>query len=84
MIIIHTRLILQKTCQHNGKISKGSIIDYYTIVGSDQDSKLNINRFIRKKTINKANVSEGVVISVIDKTVFYDYEVYKKHKKEKK
>lgn len=59
-----------------GNISKSSIIDYYTIIENDNVKKLNINKFICKKNIEKIYQNEQIDVELAYKLVYYDYEIY--------
>ena len=60
-----------------GSPAKTSIIDYYTIVkNNNNEYKLNINKFVGIETINKQIAKENVLINVIRKKIYMDYETY--------
>lgn len=60
-----------------GEPSKTSILDYYTVVKSeDNEYKLNINKFIGIKDINKTATSNNVTVNILRKRIYKDYEIY--------
>jgi len=51
--------------------------DYYTIVKTEQgEQKLNINRYIGRKNIEKETVGGTATVKVLSKDVYLDYELY--------
>lgn len=61
-----------------GNINSGNNIeDYITIVESSNGCKLNLNKLIEKKVINKTIEQDGIQISIIERTIYNDYEKYK-------
>lgn len=61
-----------------GNVSKGNKnLDYITIVETDTGKKLNINSFIGKKEINKDSKIDNINVTVIEKNIYMDYEIYK-------
>lgn len=59
-----------------GKPAKTSIVDYYTIVKNNEEYKLNINKFVGIETINKEITKDNVLINVVRKKIYMDYEIY--------
>ena len=59
-----------------GTPSKTSISDYYTVVKKHNDYKLNINKFVGLKEINKEQTLNKITINVTKKRIFIDYEIY--------
>jgi len=61
-----------------GKVSSGnSFQDYITIVtNSEGEKRLNINRYIGRKNINKTKTVENLEITVTKKDSYMDYEYY--------
>ena len=60
-----------------GKVSNNEAIeDYYTVVYSDGEYKLNINNYIGKEVINAESEYENIKINVISKSTYIDYEIY--------
>lgn len=53
------------------------IEDYYTIIESEQGSKLNINGYIGRIEINKFKKYANIAIALLSKDVYMDYEIYK-------
>lgn len=53
-----------------------SIEEYYTVVNENKDKKLNINNFIDKVTVNKESQGSVVSVSIKEKVIFMDYEMY--------
>lgn len=62
----------------SGKITSkdNEIEDYYTVVQTGGEYKLNINNYIAKKEINKEKEFQQIKISVISKDTYKDYESY--------
>lgn len=66
----------------NDALATGSITDEYTdfitIVkqGNEDEYKLNIKRYIGKRTINKETEIENVKVKVLNKNIYMDYELY--------
>lgn len=50
--------------------------DYITIVYENEEEKININSYIENTKINKSNDSNNILVSVISKDIFMDYEIY--------
>lgn len=59
-----------------GNKSDMCIQDYYTLVKENGEYKLNINNYIGKEEINKANKESGIEIYVVEKKSYMDYETY--------
>lgn len=59
-----------------GNKSDMGIQDYYTLVKENGEYKLNINNYIGKEEINKANKESGIEIYVVEKKSYMDYETY--------
>lgn len=51
-------------------------LDYITTIKENSDYKLNINRFIECKKINKTTTNKDISITVESKNVYMDYEEY--------
>lgn len=60
-----------------GNVNSEKIQDYITIVMEDNENKININGFIDYNEINYKNLDKDVLVNVINKTSFMDYEEYK-------
>lgn len=62
----------------SGKITSkdNEIEDYYTVVQTGGEYKLNINNYIVKKEINKEKEFQGIKITVISRDTYKDYESY--------
>lgn len=60
----------------SGKTSN-SIEDYITIVTENNTNKLNIFRYITNEKINKTAANNIASITVLEKNVYDDYEIYK-------
>lgn len=60
-----------------GKASDNSILDYYTVVqNNNNEYKLNINKFVGVQNINAKTISENIIINIISKRMYMDYEIY--------
>lgn len=53
-----------------------AIEDYFTIVYSENGNKLNINKYIGRKNINKEKEYKNIKIKIISKDTYMDYEIY--------
>ena len=58
-------------------ISSNKNLDYITVVDQKNEKRLNINSFIGKEEINKNYQKNGIGVTIIEKMVYMDYEVYK-------
>ena len=54
-----------------------SYSDYITIVNKDGNKKLNINRYIGRKILNKSKDSDNIKTEVLYSDRYMDYEIYK-------
>lgn len=54
----------------------GSTVDYFTIDRQDNEYKLNIKNYVGKSKINKERNYEDLVIKVVSKDAYMDYEIY--------
>ena len=60
-----------------GKINSQKIEDYMTIVKDDNgEYKLYINRYIGKRDINSSSQISNLTITVLNKQIYMDYEIY--------
>lgn len=59
-----------------GKISDTNIQDYITVVKENENMKLNINSFIGVENINKEQEANNIVVNVVSRNIFMDYEEY--------
>lgn len=50
--------------------------DYITIIDNDGKSKLNINSYVKRTTLNKVTSDKNIKITVNDVNTYMDYEVY--------
>lgn len=50
--------------------------DYITIVKDGEDSKLNINSFVKKEVINSSQTIENLKFTIVSKKIYMDYEEY--------
>lgn len=57
-----------------GKATSAEIVDYITVI--DENKKISINGFIKKKEINKEYKVENLEIKVVAQLVFIDYEKF--------
>lgn len=70
------RIDLVQDMLATGSPSRTSVIDYYTVAKSNDEYKLNINKFIGIKDINSNTTNNGITINVKRKMIYMDYEVY--------
>ena len=70
------RVSIQEDYLSSGKVSEMELEEYCTIVNENGEYKLNINRYIGKQEINKSNKTNELEITVNDKEVYMDYEIY--------
>lgn len=60
-----------------GKVSEENTKeDYYTVVKKDNEYKLNINSYVGRNNIHKSKKVEDVEISIINKDIYMNYEIY--------
>lgn len=62
--------------QTGGQGSAGNFLDYITVIKQNEEYKLNINKFIRKKELNKQASNNGIDIAIHYKCIYVDYEIY--------
>lgn len=60
-----------------GKISEENKQDYITIVEEDNSFKININNYIGREILNKNIETNDIILNLIQKDIYMDYEVYK-------
>lgn len=70
------RVTITEDIMATGNLNNQSIQDYITVVNENGESKLNINSFIGKESINKAVTQDGINISIATRKIFMDYEEY--------
>lgn len=71
------KVSISKDMLSTGEINSTKKIDYITIVKEENGEKININSYIKHKNINKQIAQNDIEITVIDKNVYMDYEIYK-------
>lgn len=59
-----------------GKSKGNKKQDYITIVEEDKETKLNINRYIGKKTVDKTTEKDNIKMEVVYKNTYMEYEEY--------
>lgn len=59
-----------------GNATGGNIEDYITIVRQNNEAKININKFIRKQTIQKTKENNDIVITIENRKIYKNYEQY--------
>lgn len=59
-----------------GKSTGNTKQDYITIVEEGEGTKLNINRYIGKKTVGKTTEKDNIKMEVVNKNTYMDYEEY--------
>ena len=57
-------------------INKNNFLDYITIVKENDKWKLNINKFIDKKSLNKTKIENDITVKINSKKIYLDYEEY--------
>lgn len=62
--------------QTGGQASTGNFLDYITLIKQNGEYKLNINKFIRKETLNKQGSNSGIEVALNSKSIYVDYEIY--------
>lgn len=62
--------------QTGGQAAGGNFVDYITLIKQKEGYRLNINKFIRKETIDKKGSNSGIEVQVNSKSVYMDYEIY--------
>lgn len=61
----------------HGKEDNKGFEDYITVIESNGGYKLNINSYIGEQEINKEKEMDNILIKVISKKVYMNYEIYK-------
>lgn len=56
--------------------SSDAIEDYITIIEKENEVKLNINYYIKRQEINKKQEKGGIILNVIQKDIYMEYEQY--------
>lgn len=60
-----------------GKVSEENTKeDYYTVVKKDDGYKLNINSYVGRNNIHKSKEVENIEISILNKDIYMNYEIY--------
>ena len=59
-----------------GNANGMKIQDYITIIKDGENSKLNINSFVKKEKINKTQTVENLQFTIISKNIYMEYEEY--------
>lgn len=62
--------------QTGGQGVAGNFLDYITLIKQNGEYKLNINKFIRKETLNKQGSNQGIEVQLNSKSIYVDYEIY--------
>lgn len=62
--------------QTGGQGSSSNFLDYITLVKQNGEYRLNINKFIRKETLNKQESNSGIEVALNSKSIYVDYEIY--------
>ncbi len=62
--------------QTGGQSSSSNFLDYITLVKQNGEYKLNINKFIRKETLNRQGSNSGIEVAIHSKSIYMDYEIY--------
>lgn len=62
--------------QTGGKGEEGNFLDYITLIKQNGEYKLNINKFIRKESLNKQGNNSGIEVTIQSKSIYIDYEIY--------
>ncbi len=60
-----------------GKINDENKQDYITIVEENDSFKININNYIGREILNKEIENNDIILNLIQKDIYMDYEVYK-------
>ncbi len=60
-----------------GTINGENKQDYITIVEEDNSFKININNYIGREILNKNIETNDIILNLIQKDIYMDYEVYK-------
>lgn len=67
---------LKENMLHTGKVTSESKQDFITVIYEEKNYKLNINNYIGRKDLNKQTIIDNVVITVVCKDIFMNYENY--------
>lgn len=62
--------------QTGGQGSSSNFLDYITLIKQNGEYRLNINKFIRKETLNKQGSNSGIEVALNSKSIYVDYEIY--------
>ena len=62
--------------QTGGKGESSNFLDYITLIKQNGEYKLNINKFIRKETLNRQGSNRGIEVAIHSKSIYIDYEIY--------
>ena len=61
---------------NGGYLTGSTIEDYYTIAEQNGQYKLNINKFVKKASINKTKKEQNLSITVVSREDYIDYQIY--------
>lgn len=71
------KLVIKNNTLATGKTSDGEdIVDYITVVFKDDNYKLNIGGFIKKKSLNVKKSDAYLTMNVTERVIFMEYEEY--------
>ena len=70
------KIYLTENMLSTGKKSTVEIQDYITITNESGKNKLNINSFIENKKLEKSAESNNILVRLIEKSTYMDYEIY--------
>lgn len=61
----------------SGNLNSEKIEDYITIVNDNNgEYKVNINRYVGKRIINSSSENNNLIIKILSKQIYMDYEIY--------
>ena len=70
------KVSISKDALATGEINSNKKIDYITIIEENEEQKLNIKGYINTYQINKEAIQNEIQVTVIDKEIYMDYEIY--------
>lgn len=70
------KVSISKDALATGEINSNKKIDYITIIEENEAQKLNIKGYINQYKINKEVIQNEIQVTVIDKEIYMDYEIY--------
>lgn len=70
------RILFSEDALATGQVTENKIEDYYTIVKSNGENKLNISGYIMRQNVNEEAQVDNIKIQILTKDIYKDYEIY--------